>query len=64
MISWKKDKNTLFIKFEDLLKNKKDNLDKISNFLNIKLPNFQVRKRKNSSSNLPKFILDEIKKEY
>lgn len=62
--SWKNDKNTLFIKFEDLLKNKENKIKEISNFLWVNIPDFEVKKRETSSKNLPKELLDEIKKEY
>ncbi len=62
--SWKKDKNTLFIKFEELLKNKKKKLKEISNFLWISIPDFDIKKRKTSSKDLPKRIIKQINKEY
>lgn len=62
--SRKKSKNTLFVKYEDLINNKDKKIEEISEFLWLKLPNFKIKKRKTSFSNLPNYMLNEIKKEY
>lgn len=62
--SWKKSKNTLFIKYENLCSNKEDNVKKIEDFLGLKLPSFEILPRKSSAEKLPSFLKRAINKEY
>ena len=62
--TWKKRSNTLYINYEELCTKKEQTLKEISNFLEVDLPDFEVRQRKSSINNLPESMQDAIKSEY
>jgi len=62
--SWRGSRNVLFVKYEELCKNKKESLRNISNFLGLTLPDFKVKKRKSSKLQLPLKLQRAIKSVY
>jgi len=62
--SWRGSRNVLFVKYEELYKNKKESLRNISNFLGLTLPDFKVRKRTGSKLQLPLILQRAIKLVY
>jgi len=63
-LSWKKSKNTFFIKYEEYCKNQSKVMEKMSKFLNLKLKNIKIKKRKSSFIKISPVLWILIKMEY
>jgi hypothetical protein len=63
-LSWKASKNVLFVVYEDLCESKDRELLKISNFLGIRLPDFEVKERQARRDNIPADLIELSIKEY
>lgn len=64
MASWRHAKNVLFLRYEDLCKNKEKCLKEISNHLGIVLPDFEIKKAASSKKQLPLLLQAVIKLVY
>lgn len=62
--SWKKSSQVIFVNYESLCENKDFEIERISNFLGIKLPDFKVKQRVSKPDILPKLIKIAIKNTY
>jgi len=63
-LSWRSSKNVLFIAYEDLCESKDKELLRMSSFLGITLPNFEVRKRQAKEDNTPAKLINLAMREY
>lgn len=63
-LSWKSSKSVLFVAYEDLVESKDKELLRISTFLGIALPDFEVRKRQAKDDNTPTELIDLALREY
>jgi len=64
VISWKKTGNTLFVNYNDLTNKKHKTMEKISKYLNVKLEDFEVKKRESSVNELPLLLKKVIQFQY
>ena len=63
-LSWRSSKNVLFIAYEDLCESKDKELLRMSSFLGITLPTFEVRKRQAKEDNTPAKLINLAMREY
>jgi len=64
MRSWRRSRHTLFLRYEDLMKNKDEMSKRISQHLGVQLPGFKPGKRKSRPEELPAVLREEISATY